>query len=491
MHEITRQPVVAVLGHVDHGKSSLLEAIKEEFVITKKESGGITQHIAAYEAEIKGQRITFIDTPGHEAFSAIRQRGANVADIALLVIDGAEGVKDQTKEAIKYIKTAKSPLIVVFNKKDKPGFDPEKVKPQLAKEDILVESYGGKVPSIEVSAKTKEGIAELLETIALVAEIENLKADLEARPEGVVIESSLDEKKGVLTVLLLQQGVLREGDIIATHFAFGKIKGIFDFRGEALKKALPAQPVSVLGFSSPPGVGEKFKFHATQEQAQEALKKEERIAPKMIDVPEGVKVFNLILKTDFLGSQEAVEGILRSIPQEKVVLRVLKSEVGSIDLNDVKLAESGSAVVFGFKTKADEAVEAFAQKQGVSIKTFDVIYELVQEARRLMAGTLELETKRTELAKFKITHLFKQKKRDQIVGGKVQDGEFTRGVKADIERDEEQIGSLKIKAIQKDKQEVGKASKGQEIGLNIESDVVLAENDVLKIFREDKTKGTL
>ncbi|MBM4177687.1 GTP-binding protein, partial [Candidatus Gribaldobacteria bacterium] len=252
-NQTTRQPVIAVLGHVDHGKSSLLEAIKDDFVITKKESGGITQHIGAYEVEIEGKKITFIDTPGHEAFSAIRQRGANIADIALLVLDGAEGVKDQTKEAIKYIKSAGIPLIVVFNKKDKPGFDPEKVKPQLAKEDVLVESYGGKVPAVETSTKTKEGIKDLLETIFLVAELEGLKTDLTATAEGVVVESSLDAQKGAVATLLLKQGILKEGDCIATHLAFGKIKGIFDFKGKKIKQALPSQPVSVLGFSTPPG----------------------------------------------------------------------------------------------------------------------------------------------------------------------------------------------------------------------------------------------
>ncbi|OIO45431.1 MAG: translation initiation factor IF-2 [Parcubacteria group bacterium CG1_02_37_13] len=486
-----RGPVVAVLGHIDHGKSSLLEAIRSDFSITKKESGGITQHIGAYEIERKGKKISFIDTPGHEAFSAIRQRGANVADIALLVIDGAEGVKDQTKEAIKFIKSANIPLIVVFNKKDKPGFDPEKVKPYLAKEDILVESWGGKVLSVNTSAKNKEGIEELLEAISLVAEMEDLQADLTAKPEGIVIESSLDPQRGAFATLLLQQGTLKEGEIIATHFAFGKVKGMFDFKGKKISKALPSQPVSVLGFSVPPGVGEKFKAHDSLALAQNSLKKEERIAPKIIDVQGGVKVLNIILKTDFLGSQEAVENILNNMPQDKVALRVLRSEVGQIDASDVKLAESGLAVIFGFKLKVDEPTLVFARQRGVRIKCFEVIYELVQEVRKVMLGALDLETTRVELSRFKITHLFKQTKQIQIVGGKVLTGEFTRAVLAEVERDEEIIGKAKIKGLQKEKQEVGKATKGQEIGLQVESEVVLEENDILKIFREDKTKGSL
>jgi len=485
----TRPPVVAVLGHVDHGKSSLLEAIREDFVILEKESGGITQHIGAYEVEVEGKKITFIDTPGHEAFSAMRQRGAHVADIAILVIDASEGIKDQTKEAIKFIQKADIPMIIAFNKMDKPGADPEKVKGQLGKEDILVESYGGKIPSVNISAKQKQGIKELLETVLLVAELEELVLDLESKPEGTVIESSLDPQKGAVSTLILNKGVLKNGDIIATHYAFGKVKGLSDFEGKPIEKALPSQPVIVLGFNRPPGVGEVFHCCSCLSEAEEKISKRER--KNLFIIEEDKKALNIILKADVLGSLEAVENVLANIPKEKVALRVLKADVGDIGIGDVKMAESSRAMIIGFRVKADETSKVFARQRGIKIKTFEVIYELVQEVRKDMMKVLEPETKRIDLGKFKISHLFKQSKKEQIVGGKVLEGEMTRNIKAEVFREEEKQGKGRIKGLQKEKQDVGKATKGQEVGILFEGDVKLAENDVLHIFREEKEKGTL
>ncbi len=272
---ITRPPVVVVLGHVDHGKSSLLEAIRD-FKITAKESGGITQHIGAYEIEEKGKKITFIDTPGHEAFSAMRARGAQVADIAILVVDAADAVQPQTKEAVNVIKKAGIPMIVALNKIDKPTADPEKIKRELSKIDVLVESIGGKIPSIEISAKTKQGIDELLELILLVAEMENLKADLTSPVEGVVIESYLNSLRGPMATLLVQKGILEKKDIIGTNSAFAKIKNMEDFQGKTIDKALPSQPVVVLGFEKSPWVGEKFKKYNSIEEATSRIEKKER-----------------------------------------------------------------------------------------------------------------------------------------------------------------------------------------------------------------------
>lgn len=488
---IMRPPVVVVLGHVDHGKSSLLEAIRDDFVITKKESGGITQHIGAYEIEKEGKKITFIDTPGHEAFSAMRQRGAHVADIAILVVDAIEGVKDQTKEAIKFIKKAGIPMIVAFNKMDKRGADPEKVKPQLQKEDITVESYGGKTPSINVSATQNIGIDDLLETILLVAELEELEADYSVL-EGTVIESSLDSQKGVFATLIIEKGELKPGDIIATRTSFGKIKDICSFDGKKLQKATPSQPVSVLGFIKPPEVGGVFKKYDTEKEAEEYVreKEEHHELHQVLEVKEGIKVLNIILKADVLGSKEAVEGILENIPTEKAILRILKSEVGDISVADIQLAESGGATIFGFKVKQDKKAEIASKQRQVKVKTFDVIYELVQEARRSMTNILDFEKKRVELGKIKITHLFKAGKQ-QVVGGKVLVGELTRNVKVDVEREEDIIGEGRIKGLQKDKQDLGKATKGQQIGLLFESDIQLEENDVLLAYRIDKEKGTL
>lgn len=500
---ISRQPVVVVMGHVDHGKSSLLEAIKEDFVICAKESGGITQHIGAYEVEIgnppspkatDGQRkITFIDTPGHEAFSAMRARGAGVADIALLVIDASEGVKAQTKEAINFIKKAGIPMIVVFNKIDKSGADPEKVKQELSREDILVESWGGKIPSCNVSAKNRQGINELLDTILLVAEMEDLKTDTTKPVRGTVIESSLDKQKGPVATLILREGILRKGDVIATHSVVGKIKGLDDFQGRPLENVLPAQPALALGFDNTPGVGEEFKVFANREEAQAnvEIKKREWAGSEVVESDENVKILNIIVKTDVFGSSEAVEGILKNLPQERVALRILKSEIGDINIVDIQLAESGRARIFGFRVKVDKKASLFARQKGVRIKLFDVIYELVQEVRLQMTNALEPEIKRIDLAKFEITVLFKGGKDNQIVGGRVIEGEITKNTQVEIFREEEMVGQGRIKNIQQDKKDVGKVVQGKEAALLLSSNIKTKEGDVLVVFREEKEKGTL
>jgi len=492
--ELSMRPAVAaVLGHVDHGKSSLLEAIRDDFVITKKEAGGITQHIGAYEVEFNGQKITFIDTPGHEAFSAMRQRGAGAADIALLVIDAVEGVKEQTKEAIKFIKRAGVPLIAVFNKMDKPGADPEKVKRELSENDVLVESYGGKAPSVKVSAKEKQGIKELLETILLVAEVEELKADTAGPVQGVVIESALDPQKGPTAALLVKKGILRNGQIIATDSAWGRIRNIADFQGKPLEKARPSQPVKVLGLDRPAGVGESFKLYESAEKAKQAVKKgeKERASRQVIELEEGKQILNVILKTDVLGSAEAIENILKNLPQDKVVLRLLKLDVGDISLQDIELAGTGRAAIFGFRVKFLEEVKLFAKSRGVKVKIFEVIYELVQAVRQEMAGALKPEVKRKDLAKFKISHLFKQSKKEQIIGGRVLEGVLTRNVLAEVIRDEEVVGKGRIKGLQQEKKEIGKVEKGKEAGILFEGGVILEEGDILQIYRQEKEKANL
>ncbi|MEK7103975.1 MAG: translation initiation factor IF-2, partial [Patescibacteria group bacterium] len=374
-----KQPVVVVMGHVDHGKSSLLEAIREDFVICAKESGGITQHIGAYEVMVGDNRITFIDTPGHEAFSAMRQRGAKVADIAILVVDASEGVKDQTKEAIKFIKTAGIPMLVAFNKIDKPGVDVEKVKQQLSQVDVLTESWGGKVLSVKVSAKMKQGIKELLETILLMAEMEELKADLSAKPEGTVIESSLDAKKGAIATLVLEKGILKVGDILGTNSAFGRIKRLLSFQNKEISEVLPGQPCRILGFEIPPVVGEVAIVYESLDKAKDSLiAKVVKIQDKQ---NQEIKTFNIIIKADVHGSLEAIEHILSSIPCDKVGLNILRYSVGDITSVDVKEAESANGAIFGFRVKADETINQFARQKRVKIKTFEVIYEMVQETR--------------------------------------------------------------------------------------------------------------
>jgi len=498
---LNRPPVVVVLGHVDHGKSSLLEAIKD-FKITQKEAGGITQHIGAYEVEGIGgdghsKKITFIDTPGHEAFSAMRARGANVADIALLVVDASQSVQSQTKEAISIIKRAEIPTIVVLNKMDLPTANPEKVKGELAKVGVVVESFGGKIPSVEVSAKEKTGINELLEMILLVAEMNNLRAELDVPPEGVIIESFLDSAKGPMATAIVKKGILRNKDIIATDLAVAKIKHLENFKGLPIKEAYPSQPVVILGFDSVPAVGEKFKHYKTVEEALQQIKleKPKREIGGSFLIPQADKrILNIILKGDVFGSLEAIEGMLKNLPQEKVILRILKSEVGDISESDAKLAEMSKAQIIGFRVKITPAVMKFMKndlERRVRIKTFDIIYELIQDVRKSLERALELEVVKTEVGKFKTTVVFWGEKNRQIIGGKIVSGELKKGLKLEVFRGEEKIGLGKIINLQRDKKDVDLLKKGDEAGILFEGNVKIDKGDILIAYLEEKKKGEL
>lgn len=491
-----RPPVVVVLGHVDHGKSSLLEAIKD-FKITSKESGGITQHIGAYEVEHNGKKITFIDTPGHEAFSAMRARGAEVADIALLVVDAAQSVQPQTKEAITAIKRAGIPMIVVLNKIDLPTADPEKIKRELSNVDIVVESMGGEIPSVNVSAKEKTGIKDLLEIILLVADIKELKSELNVPAEGLVIESYMDGLRGPLATVIVRKGILKKKDIIATDLALAKVKGLEDFRGESIAQAHPSQPAIVLGFEDIPGVGEKFKTYSSIGEAQEKLKKEapkREISKSVVEVEEGKKILNIILKGDFFGSLEAIEGMLRNLPQEKVGLRILKSEAGDINESDAKLAEMSKAFIFGFRVKVSPAVLKLQKKdkeKKLKVKTFNVIYELIQEVRNRIEKSLEDKVVRRDIGKVKSLVIFWGEKNRQIVGGKVIEGEVKKGLNLEVIRDNEKVGAGKIINLQRNKKDAERLSKGDECGILFEGNVKVEKGDILAAFIEEKRKEEL
>ena len=494
---ISRPPVVVVLGHVDHGKSSILEAIKD-LKITEKEAGGITQHIGAYEVEHRGKKITFIDTPGHEAFSAIRSRGADVADIAVLVIDANEGIQPQTKEAILAVKKSEIPMIVALNKMDKPTADPEKVKRELSEINILVESIGGKIPSVEVSAKTKKGIEELLELILLVAEMEQLKAAPKVPAEGVVIESYLDSFRGPIATLILKNGILKRKNIIATSSTLAKIKSLEDFQGKVTEEFYASQPVIVLGFEKVPRVGEKFKTYSTEKEALQNIEKieEKRETPlSVFSVEPDKKVLNIILKADVLGSLEAIEGALKNLPQEKVVLRILKSEVGNINESDVKLAEMSKARIIGFRVKKDSSVShalrKYQDKKLIKIRIFEVIYELIQEIRQAMEKALEMETVRKDLGKVKISVIFRTQKNRQIVGGKIIEGELRGGLKIEVFRNEEKVGGGKLINLQRDKKDVERLVKRDECGILYEGNVKIQEGDILVMYTEEKRKAEL
>ena len=492
----TRPPVVVVLGHVDHGKSSLLEAIRD-FKITSKESGGITQHIGAYEVIDNGKKITFIDTPGHEAFSAMRARGAQVADIALLVVDAAQSVQPQTKEAIMAIKRAEIPMIVVLNKMDLPNANPERIKGELGKIDVVVESFGGAIPSVEVSAKDKTGIDELLEVILLVADMQELKSEIDVPAEGLIIESYMDGGRGPIATAIVKKGILKAKDIIATDLALAKVKSIQDFQGNEIAEAFPSQPVIILGFEKVPAVGEKFRSYKTAEEAMIEIKKEEpkrEIGPTVLDLSGDKKVLNIILKGDVYGSLEAVEAMLKNLPQDKAVLRILKSEVGDISESDAKLAEMSKAIIIGFRVKISPTVVKFMRNdvdKKLRIRTFDIIYELIQDVRAVLEKTLEAETVRTDVGKLRTLLVFWGEKNRQIVGGKITEGEFKKGLKLEVFRDDKKVGSGRIINLQKDKKDVDSLRKGDEAGILFEGNVKIEKGDIIVAYVEVRKKGEL
>ena len=511
----TRPPVVVVLGHVDHGKTSILDYVRKAHV-AEKETGGITQHIGAYEITMptgrqdkdgpserastelsrtsSGQtkKITFIDTPGHEAFCAIRSRGAKLADLAILVIDATEGVKDQTKEAIDCVKKAGIPLIVALNKMDKPGANPEKVKRELSQEKILVETMGGKVPSVEISAKTGKNIEELLEMILLIAEMEDLRGNIEIPAEGTVIEAYLDSQRGPVATLLINNGVLKLGDIIATASAIGKVKTLENFKSAKIEKAFPSMPAIVLGFEEVPQVGEKFKIFPSVESAQEYIgTKEKKENGQVFVAEEGKKILNLILKADVWGSLEAINDLLKTLPQEKVLIRILTKEVGDVGENDVKLAQSAKARILAFRVKINPVAQQLAEREGIKIIGFDIIYELSQGVRQLMEKALAPEVVRSDIGKVKVLAIFLTEKKRQIVGGRVTEGEIRKGVSIEVFRNDEKVGQGKLINLQRNKKDIGQLLKGDECGIMFEGNTKIELGDILVIFVEERRKGEL
>jgi len=491
-----RPPVVAIMGHVDHGKTKLLDAIRETNVIDE-EAGGITQKVGAYQAKAKGKTITFLDTPGHEAFAAMRERGAKVTDIAVLVVAADDGVKPQTKEAIKHIKKAGVPMIVAINKIDKPEADPERTKKDLSDAGVVPEDWGGDTVCVELSAKQKQNIGELLDMILLIAEMENFKANPKAPAIGTVVESDKSPKRGIEATVLVQNGTLKLGDVVTVGSVYGKIKSMENFLGKKINHAKPATPVRILGLESVPEVGDILFAEESIDKARQKISKLEKINRPVTtktdtkDKNGKVKKLNIILKADTQGSLEAVIESLEKIKSDEVVASIISYGVGKITESDIMMATPALAFVVGFNANATSVAQRMAEDAKIEIKTFDVIYDLIDEIKSRLEALMGSEVTRTDLGKLEILAVFRTEPGKMIVGGKVLSKYFVNDTLVKVTRDEKELGTGKITSLQTEKVDVPKVKQGKEAGIVFEGDVRIKEGDVLETWKEDVKKKTL
>ncbi|OGD30650.1 translation initiation factor IF-2 [Candidatus Azambacteria bacterium RIFCSPLOWO2_02_FULL_46_11] len=498
----TRPPIVVVMGHVDHGKTTLLDFIRKTKV-AEKEAGGITQAIGAYEIAYKDKPITFIDTPGHEAFSKMRSRGAHVADVAVLVVAADDGVKPQTVEAIHHITESKIPFVVAINKIDKPGVQADRVKKELAEKNVFVEQWGGSVPCAEISAKTGQGIDELLEMILLLAEMEELKGEPHKNAEGVVIEAYLDSQRGPVATFLVEDGALNLGDYMVIGSTVSKIKLMEDFLGRKIDKAVFSQPVLVIGLAAVPSAGDEFfaeKNKTAAEQRAEEFKKQEiakpilpsppkeEAAPQVGETAVTAKFLNIVLKSDVKGSEEALADILEHLDYKNVKIRLLKKDVGDVNESDVRLADLSNAVIIGFRVKVGAEILNLIRDKKIKVLAGEIIYEFIDKIRKLIDDMTGQEIVRVDLGKVQVLAIFRTEKGRMIVGGRVTEGKLERGARAEVFRAEQKIGEGKIAGLQSEKKEVGEAGKGKECGVLFDGDIKIEVNDILLAFREEKQK---
>jgi translation initiation factor IF-2 len=494
---VTRPPVICVMGHVDHGKTSLLDAIRKTNV-TDKEAGGITQHIGAYTVNIKGQKITFLDTPGHEAFTAMRMRGANSTDIAILVVAADDGVMPQTVEAINHAKAAGIEIIVAVNKIDKPGANIERVKQELTEYGLIAEDWGGSTVFVPVSAKNGEGIENLLEMILLTAEVLELKANPNRRARGLVIEAELDKGRGPVATVLVQKGTLKVGDFVSAGAASGKVRAMVDDKGKRVKEAGPSTPVEILGLGDVPNAGEIFIAHENDKEAKyyaetfvaqnkEKLLEDTKAKMSLDDLfsqiqAGNLKELNLIIKADVQGSVEAVKQSLMKLSNDEVVVKCIHGGVGAINESDVILASASNAIIIGFNVRPDAQAKVTAEREGVDVRLYKVIYQAIEDIEAAMKGMLDPIYEEKVIGHAEVRQIFKASAVGNIAGSYVLDGMFQRDCKIRITREGEQIYEGKLASLKRFKDDVKEVKAGFECGLVFEDFDSMQELDVVEAY---------
>lgn len=496
-----RPPVVTVLGHVDHGKTSLLDAIRATNV-TASEAGGITQHIGAYTVKINGKKVVFLDTPGHEAFTAMRARGAQVTDIAVLVVAADDGVMPQTIEAVNHTRAAGVPIIVAVNKIDKPSANPERVKKQLADINLIPEEWGGEIIFVNISALKKEGLAELLEMILLVAEMAELKASYSRHAQGTVIEAKLDKGRGPVATILIQDGIMQVGDPVICGNIFGRVRAMIDDQGLRIQKALPSTPVEVLGLTDVPQAGDHFLVVSDEKLARQiAHKRGEKLREATLHKVQPVSLddffkqiqddeidLNIIIKADVQGSAEALQESLLKIENEKVKLKTIHKGVGAISESDVMLASASNAIIIGYNIRPEANARKLAEKEQVDIRLYRVIYEIIDDIKAAILGLLEPKYEEAVLGQAEIRKIFKVSKVGAIAGSYVLEGKITRNARMRVIRDGVVIHEGKIESLKRFKDDVKEVGSGFECGILLESFNDLKEADILEAFEMKKVE---
>ncbi|MFO0702498.1 MAG: translation initiation factor IF-2 [Candidatus Andersenbacteria bacterium] len=495
-----RPPIVVITGHVDHGKTTLLDALREANVAAG-EAGGITQHIGAYQVVKKGKKITFLDTPGHEAFSAMRQRGTSVTDIAVLVVAANDGVKPQTIEAINFAKAAGIPIVVAINKIDLPDADPTRVKKELSEVGVLTEEWGGDTVAVEISAKQHKNLDKLLEMLLLVADVQELRANPHRPAIGTVLESHVDKQEGPVATVLVLAGTLNVNDQISVGSTSGTIRKLSDFKGDKVERALPADPVQVFGLAQAPEAGDVLMVEISKRVAKEKVKQLKELdklrkmsqssADRAAEQDESVLKLPVIIKADVQGSLEAVVETLRSVGTKEVVAAFVRTGVGDVTESDVLTAQATHAVVLGFNVKTAPVAKRIAEKEHVEVEEYKVIYDLVEATKKRMAALLPTEHIRTDLGTLRLLAIFRTGKGEMIVGGKITSGVAVRGMHVEVLRNDEIIGKGKVTDLQQAKKRAEEVKTGIEAGVTFAGPIKLRVGDILKFYKEEERARTL